>query len=90
MTGEVCEDCGRPNGTEEQLDETDFDGPVLCFTSVLFDGDEDPHCKRIRANGLAQAVAAWRLWAVRHLGFTVDRGLMTDEELRAAITKAIK
>lgn len=45
----ACEDCGRACGTEEQMEDADFEStvPELCFSSVLFDGDTDSDCRRI-------------------------------------------
>lgn len=48
MPAETCENCGRRLGTEEQLETASYDeDPGVCFSAVLFDGDEDPHCQRI-------------------------------------------
>lgn len=43
----TCDECGRPNGTEEELEDYYIDSGGKCFASVLDDGDEDPHCERI-------------------------------------------
>lgn len=56
---DTCDNCGRPLGTEEEMDGIDWEnGPIppKCFSECLFDGDTDPHCQLVAKNNALRSI----------------------------------